>query len=218
MVGLFPVLLGVVAIAALLVLGGVFPIFPSDEWALLKLRQLRGGWLDDAAVFAYSVGIWGFGLPWIPLVVVAGLMTARRWAEALFLVVALLPSVINIGLKELVARPRPDAALALLEETGYAFPSGHAVFAAAFFGALIYLGSRWSFLGGNAAMRRLVQLALVLLAAAVGLSRVYLGVHWPSDVIAGYLIGAFWLAVMIAIYRRVENGRPAHHDCDKGSP
>ena len=205
-----PSLLGLALVVGLLGLARAFGAFPGDEWALLELRQWRGGWPDDAAIALSAVGLGGIGLggigiPWIPLVSVGGLLGVRRWADALFLSAALLAPAVNVALKELAARPRPDPAL--VEETGYAFPSGHAVLAAAFFGALIILLGRWRYLEGRPALRLTAQGALLLLLLGVGASRVWLGVHWPSDVIGGFLFGTLYLAALVAIRRMVEARR-----------
>ena len=209
---LLPVLAALLAMAALLVLAGVYATFPGDEAALREIRQWRGGWPDSAALAFSAIGAGGIGLgaagiPWIPVVAVAGLASVKRWADALFLSAAVIAPVVNLGLKELAARPRPDAALALVQETGYSFPSGHAVFAAAFFGALIVLLGRWRCLDGRPMLRRAAQGALLLLILAVGASRVWLGVHWPSDVTGGFLFGAFYLAAPVAVRRMAEAKR-----------
>lgn len=189
--------------AALLALARAHPVFPGDEWALLELRQLRAGWLDFGIGVIYLVALGAIlGLPYIPIgiVIFAGL---RSWSDGLFLTACgILPPVINLGLKELAARPRPDAALALVEETGYAFPSTHSAFVAAFYGALIYLLSHWDAFPDHPWLRRAIQGALALLILAIGASRVYLGVHWPSDVIGGFLFGGLCLAAL-AIARRI---------------
>ena len=199
------------AMAALLTVARVYATFPGDEWALLGLRQWRGGWLDDAAITLAGLFWENLGVVIVPPLVLAG--TFMLWGlrtGALLIAATPLAPVINLGLKELAARPRPDAALALVEETGYAFPSGHAVFAAAFLGASIYVlnginvpdGCSWCH-----HLRRATQGALALLILAVGASRVYLGVHWPSDVIGGFLFGTLYLAVLIAVRQAVETRR-----------
>ena len=206
---------GLLAMAALLGLARAYAHFPGDQCALLELSRWRGGWPDDTAIIVSPIGTGGVGrggllVPWIPIVASLGLLGLRRWADALFLAAAALAPVINLGLKELAARPRPDAALALVEETGYAFPSGHAVFAAAFLGASIYVlnginvpdGCSWCH-----HLRRATQGALALLILAVGASRVYLGVHWPSDVIGGFLFGALYLAALVAVRQAVATRR-----------
>ncbi len=206
-----PLLLGLVALVVLLTLALVNGTFPGDEWMLLELQRFRRGWLDDVAVAASAIGGGGIdrdlGIPWIPIAAVGGLLAARRWADALFLAASGLAPVFNLMLKELVATPRPDAALALVPETGYAFPSSHAVFAFAFFGSLIHLVGHWKALEGRPRLRRTTQAALALLIVGVGASRVWLGVHWPSDVIAGFLFGSICLALLVAARRGIATER-----------
>ena len=204
----FLILLGLAVIAALLALARVHAVFPGDEWALLELRQLRAGWLDLAVEIMYLVGLYAvLGLPYVPIGIVI-FAALRRWGDGLLLAAcAILPPVINLGLKELAARPRPDTALALTEGTGYAFPSGHSVFVAAFYGALIYLLDQWDVFPDRPGLRRAIQGALALFILAVGASRVYVGAHWPSDVIGGFLFGGLCLAMLVAVHRRMERRR-----------
>ena len=197
-------LTGLAAMAALLALARIHDVFPGDQWAVLELRQWRADWLNLAIAIIYMVALGSYVLPYFPVAIVA-LAAVRRWSDGLLLAAAgILPAVANLGLKELSARPRPDAALALVEETGYAFPSGHAVFAAAFYGALIYLLGRRDGFGRRPALRWTVQGALALFILAVGASRVYLGAHWPSDVIGGFLFGGLCIAALVALRRMLE--------------
>ena len=109
------------------------------------------------------------------------------------LVVAMVGNATTIYiLKYLIARPRPLAALVL--ETGFSFPSGHAAAALLLYGFLtcIFLSGR------DTEFRKGVCLALVtLVVLAIGISRLYLGVHFLSDVVAGYLIGGLWLSLAL---------------------
>ena len=150
--------------------------FPGDERAFLELQEFRGGWKDEAAVVVSAVGSGGIGwgaiaVPWIPIVAVGGILAARRWADALFLASTALVPLLNLVVKEIVARPRPDFALALVHETGHSFPSGHAVFSVAFLGALIWMLGRPSVVGRAPVQARLAQAALLLLVLAVVASR-----------------------------------------------
>ena len=202
-------LVATAALLAVVPLARAYDTFPGDEWMLLQLRELRGGWLDDAALVISGIGEAGIGLgvalPWIPAVAVAGMLAARRWTDAVFLASAATAPAVNLGLKELVVRPRPDSALALVEVSGYGFPSGHSVFAAAIFGALIILVNDWEALDERPALRRAVQATLGLLIVGVGASRVWLGVHWPSDVMGGFLFAALYLAVLAVVRRTAES-------------
>ena len=201
-------LAGVAVIAALLVLAHLYATFPGDEWALLELRQWRADWLTLTVSVIYLVGWGNYLLPYLPIGIVVFVALSKRWSDGLLMAACgVLPPVINLGLKELAARPRPDAALALVEETGYAFPSGHTVFATAFYGGLIYLLGHWGAFPDRPVLRRAIQGALALFIVAVGASRIYLGAHWPSDVIGGLLFGGLCLAALIAVQRAVQSSQ-----------
>ncbi|HEY7598003.1 MAG TPA: phosphatase PAP2 family protein [Actinophytocola sp.] len=111
--------------------------------------------------------------------------------------------VLSPVLKNLVERARPgDAHLVLVNS--WAYPSGHSLTSTAVIGVLTTLAA--SHLASRRA-RAAVLVAGALLIAAVGISRVYLGVHWPTDVLAGWLIGALWLAVCLLVYDRAARDR-----------
>jgi undecaprenyl-diphosphatase len=124
------------------------------------------------------------------------LLAARRCWEALgLLVIPLFALLVVNGLKQLIERPRPAPTLAL--ETGLSFPSGHATLAVVIYGYLGYLA--WRFLVRHPALRALVILLVILLILATGLARVYLGVHYFSDVVAGWAAGSGILASSLLI-------------------
>lgn len=101
-------------------------------------------------------------------------------------------------LKLVFRRPRPDV-LRLVEQSGYSFPSGHAMNSMIFYGLAAYLlvrrGRHWS--------RYLVAGFVAVLVLLIGLSRIYLGVHYASDVLAGFLIGAGWLIIAARVSDRI---------------
>lgn len=101
------------------------------------------------------------------------------------------------GLKLLVARPRPDFC-PVIPETSYSFPSGHAFMGALFFGFLAsLLISRIPFRpGGRPAGKTAIFVFACLFVVLLGLSRIYLGVHYPTDVLAGYAGGLFFLGLL----------------------
>lgn len=104
-------------------------------------------------------------------------------------------SVLTSSLKELFERDRPN----LIQEydgTGYSFPSGHSTGPMVFYGFIIYLIIRSRF---PLVAKWIVGIVLGLLIFLIGFSRIYLGVHYASDVIGGFLLGFAWLATNIAI-------------------
>lgn len=103
--------------------------------------------------------------------------------------------VLNYALKEIVQRPRPEG-FRLIAESGYSFPSGHSMVAVAFYGFMIWLIMRYE---EDAILRWVWSLALFFAVVMIGISRVYLGVHYLSDVIAGYCVAAAWLVVFTRI-------------------
>lgn len=112
--------------------------------------------------------------------------------------------VLTLALKQAVARPRPPLSGALAAADGYAFPSGHAATAAAASGVLAFLCA--GPLRGWAA-RMAVWAGAAMLTTLVGISRVYLGVHWTTDVLGGWAFGALWLAVVVAGSALIARGR-----------
>ena len=130
----------------------------------------------------------------VMLIVVAafapGRMPGRFAAANLVGIVAL-----NDALKEIVQRPRPEG-FRLIAETGYSFPSGHSMVAVAFYGFLIWLIIRFE---EDRLQRWIWSLALFFVVIMIGISRVYLGVHYFSDVVAGYCVAAVWLVVFTRI-------------------
>jgi undecaprenyl-diphosphatase len=165
---------------------------PFDEAARRAIHRLASGGLTDLArLFSFI----GEALVWVPATMIAGTalwLTARR-KQALFLALAMLGAVVlDNGLKLAFHRVRPEAYFGPLPST-YSFPSGHALFATCFYGALASILSAET---QNTALRTAIWIAALLFVFCIGLSRIYLGVHYPSDVMAGYLAGAGWLATL----------------------
>jgi undecaprenyl-diphosphatase len=142
-------------------------------------------------------------------VVVAVLLLVRRWLEAFF--IALLPSLAALftwAIKVAVDRPRPGAEL--IDNGGLSYPSGHVSHIVVFLGFLCYL------MPGLVKKRAVVtalQVIMVILIMLMMTSRIYLGEHWPSDVLAGLMLGGMVLAPAMVVYkhyaRRRENAGAA---------
>jgi len=124
----------------------------------------------------------------------------RTWFSIRVASVALSSLVLMFTLKRLFHRKRP--LIPLLEPArGLSFPSGHAMMSVTFYGLLIYIISNTI---KNKPLKRTLISSLIVLIAAIGFSRVYLRVHYASDVMAGYIVGLLWLLVALDILYRLE--------------
>ena len=107
-------------------------------------------------------------------------------------------TIINQLLKRLLQRPRPTE-FRIIEETGYSFPSGHSMVSMAFYGYLIYLIYRFV---KNKYLKWISIVLLSLLICLIGISRIYLGVHYTSDVLGGFLISISYLVIYISAFNK----------------
>ncbi len=130
------------------------------------------------------------------VLVIAGILFLKKKRRtSIFMCINLVDIVIlNKVIKHLVARPRP--ANMLIEKDGYSFPSGHAMLSIGVYGFLIYLISKS---GLNKNLKRCLNIILSVIIVLVGITRLYLGVHYPSDVIGGYLISIAYLLAFITL-------------------
>jgi undecaprenyl-diphosphatase len=177
--------------------------FGIDRPTLLFIHQYASPTLDRVMVAITTLG-GVFSLPFITLAVCAlfWLRLHRRWAVFLFVAVAG-AGALMLTIKALFHRVRPHLWVSPAPETDYGFPSGHSITSVSFFLALVLLAwptrYRWP--------------ALLLGATGsllVGLSRLYLGVHYPSDVIAAWAVGVLWTALAFRVLFR-------HHSLGRAS-
>lgn len=120
-----------------------------------------------------------------------------RWRRAAsWLAIAMVgAAVLNVVLKEVFHRPRPEAFFGV-EPRSYSFPSGHALASLCFYSVLAgLLSTRLP----QRAVRVILWIAAIVIVAAIGVSRIYLGVHYPTDVIAGYLAAAVWVGALLFV-------------------
>lgn len=189
-------------VASLVVLGLIADgvrdqeVFALDTWATPFLHSIASpglNWLMAALTTMGSI------LVMVPVFVVAAgaLLLNRRYGAALFLSVASGGAlVIDATMKLIFERPRPklDYAAVLPD---YSFPSGHAMNGVVFYGTLALIV--WSVFGRRVGMVAAVLAAL--LAVGMGVSRIYLGYHYLTDVVGGFLAGTVWLLVVGAAFR-----------------
>jgi undecaprenyl-diphosphatase len=148
----------------------------------------------------------------VTVVAVVALYLGGRWRDAVFVATTVAGGVIVAALlKELFGRPRPDLFEHFHHVATLSFPSGHAAKS-----ALVYLtlATIAGSLTSNRGLRIFGFVVAGTLVIAVGLSRIYLGVHWPSDVVAGWIFGVGWVLMAVVVAhrattRRNEGGRTA---------
>ena len=209
---IYVALLGlVVAWTVMLLFGGlefdrgllIFAYAGDHPWAAAAAR-----WVTELGGMPVLFAVTGLGAAW--------LLVRREWrAAALLLSVTLTGRLLVSLMKDWTARVRPDAHGHLVPVESLAFPSGHAANATLVWLCLALL------LPTNERGRALAIWGAVWLALAVGLSRVMLGVHWPSDVIGGWAFGLFWTLLLLHLSGlRVNEGTPAPlaHSPDEGAP
>lgn len=179
--------------------------FSFDTRLLLALRVPRHpqtpigpAWLLQSAVDISALG--GYTLLWLFGVAgIAWLIAAGKRAEAAGIAVSLIgSSVIDGLLKSWIARPRPDLVPHLVQVSNASFPSGHAMISSAVYLTLaLMLAEGIEADGWRGRAGRVAVVAFFSgLAVLIGMSRVYLGVHWPSDVLAGWCFGTAWALVV----------------------
>lgn len=169
-------------------------------WDLEASRAIQG--LSLPGMWRLMRALSAIGDGWIPfaLAPVAGVVIylLGRRHEALGLLLSAGGGEISEQLAKLIVgrpRPSPDLISVFRALGSKSFPSGHATFFTAFFGFLGFLA--FSLPGRISSARIAAAAACGLMIALVGVSRVYLGEHWPSDVLGGYLLGSAWLALSI---------------------
>ena len=166
------------------------------DWAPRVLGENAQGWVRGVTFLASRNFITVAALALIAYVL---LRRRHRWYSLVVPVVALGSITLNLVLKSVYNRPRP--LLPLVSASGLSFPSGHAMISASFYGLLIYLVHTHARIP---ALRWTLTILLTALILLIGLTRVYLRVHYASDVLAGLLGGLVWLVIAIPLLKRIE--------------
>ena len=209
-----------VGLAAVVGLGWLFggiteDVIKGDELATRDspvaawLADHRVGWLTATMRAVTQLGSLRLIAPLVALTALLLLVRARRPAAAALLVTAAAgASLLVVLVKLLIGRARPEVDGVLVLADSFSFPSAHSAQAVATYGAFAYLAGhaapRWG-------QRVAAWTAAALIALLVGFSRLYLDVHWLTDVLGGYALGAAWLAIVItatATYHRLRSQGP----------
>ncbi len=191
-----------VLVACLVVLGSIAEgirdqeVFALDTWATPFLHGISSPGMDLSMNLITDLGSI-LVLPVLFVLVEAWLLVGRRYRAGLFLLVAMIGSLVLQGtMKLFFARPRPQLPYAHVLPD-YSFPSGHTMNAVIFYGGVALL--LWSIYGRRAGLVAIVVATVI--AVGVGISRIYLGYHYLTDVVGGILAGLAWLVVVSAAFR-----------------
>ena len=198
---------------ALVLAGSILALMARGAGPLpgdLALTRWLQEWLPPDGLIESSLAYVGRLVWLLPIGFLAFALLGRRWFDALFVLVAAVTGLLlGDALKLLVARSRPSVELVRVYEPsgGYGFPSTTALLSVVLLGVVCYLVGRERSRG---------PLVIVLLCASLlsvlasGISRVYVGEHWATDILGGWLFGSAWLFVLISVHRwwSSRQGRP----------
>jgi undecaprenyl-diphosphatase len=171
--------------------------FVLDDVILLHAHGLASPMLDGFFVLVSKLGYQGVIV--LDVLVVLVLLGFRRWREAIFAAVAFIGSaLLNLGAKQFFQRDRPTLWESISPEDTFSFPSGHAMGSMTLAAVLVLLAwrTRW---------RWPVTLLAATFVVLVGYSRVYLGVHFPSDILAGWMAAIAWVVGVYLVLFRGQN-------------
>lgn len=200
------------ATTGLLLFGGLTALVTEGATASADLavtQAIQGFSLPGLGPLLVAISFFGFPPQHIMLVggIVGAFWLARRRAEAGFVLAASGSALLTETIKRIIARPRPDSELVnvLAGAAGHSFPSGHVLFYVTFFGFLAYIAyALWK----PGWFRTTVLWGCGILIALVGLSRIWMGQHWASDVLASYALGMTYLWLLIQAYSRLRLDQP----------
>jgi membrane-associated phospholipid phosphatase len=178
-----------------------YAVLPFDVKSYEELREQTSPWFK---MLMQGISYLGEGTEALALTIIATSIFAfrRQRLEALFMLATTSNALITYGLKDLIHRARPfpiaeNSSGFIQSINQYGFPSGHVLFFVVFFGFFGYLA--WTYFRGRVRIASITICAALI--ALIGPSRIFLGAHWASDVVGGYVIGAIWLFILIFIYR-----------------
>ncbi len=202
-----PIFKWILAVVLLLIFGGMLFLVLSgyasyfDDPIRKFIYGLRADWLT-----AFFKGVTFLANPLTLVVLCAILLVIPKTTLRFGIPVSVatgLGSLVHKGIKQLVMRPRPDDVVPLIQETGYSFPSGHANGGLIFYVFLAFLIGRLLKQNKQGDIANLIYVIAGIIVFLIGVSRVYLGIHYPTDVIAGWCLGGMLVIIFSAIYDAV---------------
>lgn len=179
------------------------PYFPFDLTISLFVQNIDLAGFRELMEIISQLGNYLFGNLLTFLATALIFLKGKKLAAYLLFISAIGAQILTIFLKELVSRQRPDPALISQTAdflTNGSFPSGHVLFYVGFYGFGLFLIFT---LLPRGILRNALMFTTLMLIFLSGLSRIYLGAHWFSDVLGAYLIGFLWLNLVILIYRKL---------------
>lgn len=181
--------------------------FPGDLAIARRIQDFNDFHFGPAAAFANGAGGTLFGIL-ITLAFAGAFIFLKRPWESLLVLFTFVPRALRQVLVQAIARPRPSVTVLQVRDhvPGYSFPSGHATMAFVIYGTLFVLAG---VLVPNKGLRLLFRTSCVAMIVLTGLARVYVGVHWPSDVVGGFAFGLLAMAPAYRWYRDRVAG-PSH--------
>ena len=193
------ILLALAGSAALSLLAFRTPYLTFDPSITLALQSFSPGWFSTLMV----ITSWP-GYPPQAAIIVAALVAliifmGYRWEALMALISVMFSMVLNLGVKLIVhqPRPQPDLVHVVRKLSSYSYPSGHVMFFMGFYAFLWYLSYK---VLKPSILRTFLLLLFGAMVILVGVSRIYLGEHWFSDVLGGYVLGSVVLLLMIRVY------------------
>jgi len=174
-----------------------------DNYIFNYVKTIRNESLTNILIFITNMG-GTIGLFFITLVtvIILFLLKKRKFAIAITLNILISTSTYVI-LKNIIQRARPDIQERLIEETGFSFPSGHSTNNIAFYCLAIYLIYKNV---KSKKARNMLCIILSIIPISIGFSRIYLRVHYPSDVLAGFCLGGMCVIIFInLIYKKIKD-------------
>ncbi len=168
-------------------------LFEIDSWAIKNFSSIRS---DGLTTFVNIFSYLGSVIVLIPVAVLMMIFVKEKRAK-IFIAIALASAgVVSTIMKYIVQRPRP-VDIALIEEVGYSFPSAHTMLSLVLYGFLIYLILKFM---RNKPLKVILSILLLVVIIAVALTRVYLGVHFMTDICGGWLLGECVLVIILTLY------------------
>jgi len=188
------------AFSILVVLASQFSYFSFDLSITRAVQTINVAWFASLMWWVSLIGYTPQVNVLVAAVVVLLFVIGLRWEAVIVFAAAAGSGTLGQLIKIAVHRPRPGASLVnvLQQLNSYSFPSGHVLTYTAFFGFLFFLG--YTLLKPSFA-RTLLLVILGSLVALIGISRIYVGDHWASDVTGAYLLGSLWLVLSVYVYR-----------------